>query len=164
MRRILWTIICFYFLRNVSVFLLINDFNSFILLFFFLMLLDIRHNELTREIIGCAMRVHSTLGHGFPENIYQRSLAVELELIQLTFSREIHLPVFYKGKEVGARRADFLVEDTVLVELKAIPTLEKAHHNQIINYLTAFHLEVGLLINFGEPSLTFKRFLKNQTK
>lgn len=107
------------------------------------------------------MRVHSALGHGFPEVIYQRSLAVELELTSLAFSREIHLPVYYKGVEVGARRADFLVENAVLIELKATPCLDKAHHAQIINYLTAFQLKVGLLINFGEPSLTFKRFLKN---
>ena len=109
------------------------------------MLLDIRHNALTKDIIGCAMRVHSTLGHGFPEMIYQRSMAVELEATGFLFSREIHLPGYYKGVEVGARRADFLVEKTVLIELKATAALDKSHYAQI---------------NFGEPSLTFKRFLK----
>ena len=127
------------------------------------MLLDIRHNELTRTIIGCAMSVHRELGCGFPEHIYQRSLAVELGLAELGFEREIHLPVYYKEINVGARRADFLVEGAVLIELKATPEIDKAYYAQIINYLNAFRLEVGLLINFGGPSLAFKRFLKNHS-
>lgn len=125
------------------------------------MLLDIRHNALTHQIIGCAMSVHRALGSGFPEAIYQRSLAVELEEAKLDFASEIHLPVYYKHIEVGARRVDFLVADTVLVELKATNELTSAHHAQIINYLHAYKLEVGLLINFGQDSLVYKRFLKN---
>ncbi|MBC6698399.1 GxxExxY protein [Hymenobacter puniceus] len=125
------------------------------------MLLDIRHNELTKSIIGCAMSVHRELGPGFPEGIYQRSLAVELTMAGIAFSREIHMPVYYKGHDVGSRRADFLIDGSVLVELKALPTLEPSSFAQVINYLTAYRLEVGLLLNFGEPSLKFKRFLKN---
>ncbi|OON69332.1 GxxExxY protein [Hymenobacter sp. CRA2] len=127
------------------------------------MLVDIRHNELTRAIIGCAMRVHNTLGNGFPEIVYQRSLAVELSESALEYQQEIHLPVYYKSTEVGSRRVDFLVANKVLVELKATHELTPVHHAQIINYLTAYQLEVGLLINFGQASLVFKRFLKNHS-
>ncbi|GAA4012122.1 GxxExxY protein [Hymenobacter fastidiosus] len=126
------------------------------------MLLDTRFNELTHRIIGCAMMVHRTLGNGFQEVIYQRSLAVELERAGLIFAREIEMPIFYQDVQVGARRVDFLVEQTVLVELKALTELNLSHYAQIINYLEAYHLEVGLLINFGEASLKHKRFLKNQ--
>jgi GxxExxY protein len=104
------------------------------------------------------------LGNGFQEVIYQRSLAVEMEQAGLCFGREIEMPIFYKGVEVGSRRVDFLVEETVLVELKAIPELTPTNFAQIINYLEAYRLEVGLLINFGETSLKHKRFLKNQLR
>ena len=127
------------------------------------MLLDIRHNKTTETIIGCAMRVHTILGTGFQEVIYQRSLAVEMELAGLVFGREIEVPLFYKNVEVGSRRVDFLVDECVLVELKALHELTPTHHAQIINYLEAYRLEVGLLINFGERSLVFKRFLKNHS-
>ncbi|SET45552.1 GxxExxY protein [Hymenobacter actinosclerus] len=125
------------------------------------MLLDNRYTELTKAIIGCAMRVHTELGSGFPEVIYQRSLAVELKQANLKFQGEINLPVFYKQINIGSRRADFLVEEHVLVELKAVNEITEAHHAQIINYLKAYRLEVALLINFGEASLKFKRFLHN---
>ncbi|MBT2558317.1 GxxExxY protein [Hymenobacter sp. ISL-91] len=125
------------------------------------MLLDNRYTELTKVIIGCAMRVHTELGSGFPEVIYQRSLAVELKQAGLNFQGEIHLPVFYKQMNIGSRRADFLVEKHVLVELKAVNEITEAHHAQIINYLKAYRLEVALLMNFGEASLKFKRFLHN---
>jgi len=128
------------------------------------MLLDTRFNKLTETVIGCAMQVHRILGTGFQEVIYQRSLAVELEQAGVVFGREIEMPLFYRGVEVGSRRVDFLVEETVLVELKALHEITLTHHAQIINYLEAYHLEVGLLINFGEPSLKFKRFLKNQPR
>ena len=128
------------------------------------MLLDTRFNKLTETIIGCAMTVHRMLGTGFQEVIYQRSLAVELEQAGVVFGREIEMPLFYKDVEVGSRRVDFLVEEMVLVELKALHELTPTHHAQIINYLEAYRLEVGLLINFGEPSLKFKRFLKNQPR
>ena len=126
------------------------------------MLLDNRHNELTRNIIGCAMEVHRTLSSGFQEVIYQRSLAVEMEKVGLVFGREIEMPLFYKGVDIGSRRVDFLVGEAVLVELKALHELTPTHFAQIINYLEAYRLEVGLLINFGERSLRFKRFIKSQ--
>ncbi|WP_317048747.1 GxxExxY protein [Hymenobacter sediminis] len=107
------------------------------------------------------MRVHATLGNGFPEVIYQRSLAVEMSYAGLPFEREIDRTVFYRNEPVGARRVDFLVDNVVLVELKASHELTNLHHAQIINYLTAFQLEVGLLLNFGEKSLSYKRFVKS---
>jgi len=128
------------------------------------MLLDNRHNKLTEAVIGCAMEVHRSLGNGFQEVIYQRSLAVEMVKTGLIFGREIEMPLFYKGVEVGSRRVDFLVGEAVLVELKALHELTSTHYAQIINYLEAYQLEVGLLINFGERSLRFKRFIKSQLR
>ncbi|WP_151085857.1 GxxExxY protein [Hymenobacter baengnokdamensis] len=128
------------------------------------MLLDTRFHDLTRRVIGCAMRVHSELGSGFPELIYQRGLAVELKQEGVSFQGEIQLPVFYKDTAIGARRADFLIEGQVLVELKAVSELSDAHYAQTINYLKAYRLEVALLINFGEASLRFRRLLHNPTR
>ena len=105
------------------------------------------------------MKVHSALGPGFPEITYQRSLAVELKENNISFLREVSLPLYYKNVEVGKRRADFIIEKKVLVELKAVSELNKSYYNQILNYLTAYKLEVGLILNFGEESLTFKRFI-----
>jgi len=110
------------------------------------------------------MSVHRELGSGFPEVIYQRALAVELKEAGLDFQGEIHLPVYYKATTIGARRADFLVENQVLVELNATAELTPVNYAQIINYLKAYRLEVGLLINFGEASLRFKRFVQNHTR
>lgn len=126
-----------------------------------------KHSELTGKIIGCAMKVHSTLGNGFQEVIYQRALALEMQEAGLGFQRELEMPVLYKGQEIGTRRVDFLVEDTVMVELKALVNLEDVHLAQALNYLEAYRLEIGLLINFGAKSLQFKRLtiehkLKNQ--
>ena len=128
------------------------------------MLIDTRFNDLTKRVIGCAMLVHQELGSGFPELIYQRGLAVELKEAAIDFQGEIHLPVFYKGISIGARRADFLVESQVLIELKAVNELTDAHYAQAINYLKAYRLEVALLLNFGEASLKFKRFLHNPAR
>ena len=119
------------------------------------------HSALTGEIIGCAMRVHAALGNGFPELVYQRSLAVEMKHAGLVFQREIDRTVYYRDELVSTRRVDFLVDAAVLIELKATHELTTLHHAQIINYLKAFRLEVGLLINFGEKSLRYKRFVKN---
>lgn len=118
-----------------------------------------KYSKLTGSVIGCAMKVHTDLGCGFPEVIYQRSLAVELKEQSISFVREVSIPLFYKSVEVGKRRADFIVEKKVLVELKAVSELDGAHSNQILNYLKAYKMEVGLLINFGEGSLIFKRFI-----
>lgn len=110
------------------------------------------------------MAVHRMLGNGCQEVIYQRSLAVELDEAGLLFAREVEMPIFCKGIDVGSCRVDFLVAAMVLVELKAVKELNPSHYAQTINYLEAYGLEVGLLINFGEPSLKHKRFLKNQQR
>ena len=115
------------------------------------------YSELTSKIIGCAMEVHKTLGNGFQEVIYQRALAIELELSGIAFKREFVMPIYYKNQHVGTRRVDFLVEGCVSVELKARTNLDAVHLAQAINYLEAYNLEVGLLLNFGEQSLAVKR-------
>lgn len=122
------------------------------------------YKELTHTIIGCAMKVHGTLGNGFQEVIYQRCLAIELEKAGVSFVRELEMPIFYDGREVGARRADFIIEKKVLVELKALIDLEDVHLAQALNYLEAYRLDVGLLINFGSRSLQFKRLLSRSMK
>lgn len=117
-------------------------------------------SDLTGKIIGCAMEVHSTLGNGFQEVIYQRALAREMSYQNVAYSREHVMPIFYKGEQIGTRRVDFFVEESVMVELKAVIQLLDAHLAQAINYLEAYQMEIGLLINFGSPSLTFKRVTK----
>ncbi|WP_276974444.1 GxxExxY protein [Flavobacterium filum] len=116
-----------------------------------------KHEDLTHRIIGCAMKVHSTLGNGFQEVIYQRALAIELEKQGLGFKREMEMTIFYEGIEIGTRRVDFFVEDFVMVELKALIKLEDVHLAQAMNYCQAYNLPIGLLINFGSKSLEFKR-------
>ncbi len=123
-----------------------------------------KHSELTSNIIRCAMTVHSTLGNGFQEVIYQRALEIEMSESGLTFSREFEMPIFYKNLQIGTRRVDFLVEGVISVELKAITKLEDVHLAQAINYLEAYNLEIGLLINFGEISLNFKRLTNKKIK
>lgn len=114
-------------------------------------------DDLTYKIIGCAMRVHSILGNGFQEVIYQRALAIEMRKADLFFVRELEMTIFYDGEEIGGRRVDFLVEGEVLVELKALIALEDVHLAQGLNYLEAYKLDKGLLINFGAKSLDVKR-------
>ena len=121
-----------------------------------------KYSELTSKIIGCAMKVHSALGNGFQEVIYQRALQIEMNDNNLSFSREHVMPVYYKGQEIGTRRVDFLVQEVISVELKALIKLEDVHFAQAINYLEAYDLEVGLLINFGAKSLEFKRLLNSK--
>ena len=116
-----------------------------------------KHSALTEKIIGCAMRVHSALGNGFQEVIYQRALQIELADEGLSASREQEMSIFYKGQKIGSRRVDFLVSNVVSVELKAIIRLEDVHLAQALNYLEAYDLEVGLLLNFGARSLEFNR-------
>jgi len=113
-------------------------------------------DELTYKIIGCAMKVHNTLGNGFQEVIYQRCLAIELEKAGLKFARELEQSIFYEGIYVGTRRADFIVEGILVIELKALINLEDVHLAQAKNYLTAYGFEKGLLINFGAISLQYK--------
>jgi GxxExxY protein len=114
-------------------------------------------NELTHKIIGCAMKVHSTLGNGFQEVIYQRALAIEMQFQGLAFDREKEMPIFYRDRHIGTRRVDFFVENAVMVELKATEKLEDVHKAQAINYCEAYNIADGLLINFGTKSLEFKR-------
>ncbi len=114
-------------------------------------------DEITYKINGCAMKVHRTLGNGFQEVIYQRCLVIELEKARLHFARELSHPIFYEGDEVGRRRADFVVEDKVIVEIKAVIDLQDVHLAQAKNYVVAYDKEVGLLINFGATSLQFKK-------
>jgi len=118
------------------------------------------NDPLTHNIIGCAMTVHSALGTGFMEVVYQRSLAIEMAKKGISFERERKMPIHYDGQEVGARRVDFLVERRVLVELKAVSMLDEIHLAQAINYTKIFNLEVGLLLNFGATKLEYKRLFK----
>jgi GxxExxY protein len=117
-------------------------------------------SELTGKIIGCAMEVHRILGNGFQEVIYQRCMAIEMAMQGIVFSREHEMEIFYKGESVGMRRVDFFVEGKIMLELKAVIQLEDVHLAQAINYLEAYHMEIGLLINFGNTSLQFKRVMK----
>jgi len=123
-----------------------------------------KHSELTSKIIGCAMEVHKYLGNGFQEVVYQRALAIEFAIQGLTFQREMEMSLSYKGQYVGTRRVDFFVEDKIMVEIKAVIQLEDVHLAQAINYLEAYNLEIGLLINFGSKSLQFKRVQNKKSK
>lgn len=114
-------------------------------------------NDITRKIIGCAMKVHNTLGNGFQEVIYQRALVIEMQKQGLSFQREMEMQIFYDGIQIGTRRVDFFVEDRVMVELKAVEKLEDVHKAQAINYCEVYNIADGLLINFGGRSLDFKR-------
>ena len=124
------------------------------------------YNPFTHRIIGCAMQVHSVLGSGFPEAVYQRALAIELHREGVVAEREIETPIFYRNERIGTRRVNFLAAgptpaQSILVELKAQAALTDAHQAQIINYLEAYRLHVGLLLNFGTPSLQHRRFIKS---
>ena len=121
----------------------------------------LKYADITEKIIGCAFEVHKFLGNGFQEVIYQRALAYEMHQAGLSFAREISQQIYYKDlpNPIGTRRADFVVEDKVLVELKAVARLEDVHWAQVLNYLRAYRLEVGLLLNFGSKSLTLKRLV-----
>jgi GxxExxY protein len=119
-------------------------------------------DEITYKINGCAMKVHNTLGNGFQEVIYQRCLAIELQKAGLTFEREKEQTIYYEEIEVGTRRADFIVENQVTVELKAIINLEDVHLAQAKNYVVAYNFPIGLLINFGAVSLQFKKVYNNR--
>lgn len=122
---------------------------------------ELKHKSITEAIIGASFEVHKFLGNGFQEVIYQRALAWEMKLKGLEFAREIEHHIFYKNlpEPIGTRRADFVVESKVLVELKALTKLDDVHLAQALNYLKAYRLEVGLLINFGARSLEFKRLV-----
>ncbi|MDB5205160.1 MAG: hypothetical protein JWR72_235 [Flavisolibacter sp.] len=119
---------------------------------------DFKFGDITERIIGAAFRVHTALGCGFQEVIHQRELELELKAMQMAYAREFEMPIFYMDQEIGRRRVDFFIENKISVELKALTKLEDVHMAQAINYLEAYNLEIGLLINFGSKRLEFHRF------
>ena len=122
-----------------------------------------KYKELTYKIIGCAMEVHKHLGNGFQEVVYQRALAIEMKMQGINFSREHEMKLQYKGYDIGTRRVDFFVENKIMVEIKALVNLEDVHLAQAMNYVEAYNLEIGLLINFGAKSLQHKRVHNNKS-
>jgi GxxExxY protein len=123
-----------------------------------------QQDKITHSIIGCAMEVHSVLGNGFQEVIYQRALSIEMNLREIEHQREFEMPLSYKNVDIGSRRVDFLVMNEISVEIKAIINLEDVHLAQAMNYLEAYNLQTGLLINFGAKSLQFKRLFNKSWK
>ncbi|MBK8087826.1 MAG: GxxExxY protein [Chitinophagaceae bacterium] len=123
---------------------------------------EYKYSEITERIIGCAMRVHSKMGNGYREVIYQRCLALEFEKEGLSFEREFEISVYYGENIVGKRRVDFLVQNVISVELKAVVELDNENLNQALNYLEAYRKEVGLLINFGAKKFQFKRLINSK--
>ncbi len=109
------------------------------------------------------MEVHKHLGNGFQEVVYQRALSIEMKMQGLAFSREHEMKLQYKGFNIGTRRVDFFVEETIMVEIKAVINLEDVHLAQAMNYVEAYNLEIGLLINFGAKSLQHKRVHNNKS-
>jgi len=120
---------------------------------------NLLHNELTREIIGAAMEVHTTLGSGFLESVYEEALAIEFDIRKVPYERQKGIDVVYKGLVAKQFICDLLVGGKVLVEFKALKAISNVEEAQILNYMKATNIEVGLLINFGEQSLKYKRFI-----
>lgn len=125
---------------------------------------EYKYSEITAKVIGAAMEVHNHLGNGFQEVVYQRALSIEMNLQGISHQREKEMPLMYKNYPIGTRRVDFFVEEKIMVEIKAIKELEDVHLAQAINYLEAYHMEIGLLINFGNTKLQFKRVMKPNRK
>ena len=123
---------------------------------------EYKYKDITHKIIGAAMQVHKVIGNCFQEVIYQREMEMEMPYFELSFNREFEMPIFYREKQIGLRRVDFLVMNVIAVELKAVIKLEDVHLAQAINYLEAYNLEVGLLLNFGSKSLAFKRLINTK--
>ncbi len=123
---------------------------------------DLKYFDLTGKIIGLSMEIHRNLrGGNFTENIFHRALLKELDLHSIRYESEKKMNVLYKGEVIGQKRLDILINSTVLVEIKVVASLEPIHFNQVTNYLKAFNIEVGLILNFGTNSLQFKRFVNN---
>jgi GxxExxY protein len=121
---------------------------------------DLVHSELTRQIIGAAMEVHSNLGPGFLESVYESAMAIEMNLRNVPYERQKAIPVMYKGEKAREFTCDLLVDGKVLVELKAIQLITAVEEAQVLNYLRATGLRVGLLLNFGQRSLKYKRLVQ----
>lgn len=119
---------------------------------------EFKYGEISEKVIGASFRIHNTLGTGFQEVIYQRALELELKTNQIEYVREFEMPIYYMDQHIGTRRVDFLVKGIISVELKAVTKLEDVHLAQAMNYLEAYNLEIGLLINFGSKKLEFHRF------
>ncbi len=126
---------------------------------FYMAMQDLKYKELTEKIIGCAMKVHRYFGPGFPEIVYQRALMIELKKAGLSCRQEVERDIIYDGAVIYKRRLDLIVENVVLLELKAQKIVDNTDYNQILNYLRVFQIEVSLLLNFGAQSLQFKRFV-----
>lgn len=123
------------------------------------MLNEYKYSELTAKIIGAAMKVHNTFNIGFPESVYKNSMVIELKKDEsLQVQAEVPLDVFYEKQWVGTRRVDLLINNLIIVELKALSEMDERCASQLLNYLHAFNIEVGLLINFGKAKLEFNRF------
>ena len=126
--------------------------------------MEYKYSDITEKIIKACMNVHSLLGNGFQEVIYQRALAIEMELMGIGFQRECAMPIYYKERHIGERRVDFLIEENISLEIKALTKLENVHLAQGMNYLEAYNLEVGMLVNFGANSLEWKRLFNKKFK
>lgn len=124
--------------------------------------MEYKYSDITEKIIKASMNVHGVLGNGFQEVIYQRALAIEFDVLDIPYQREFAMQIYYREKHIGERRVDFLVEGKISVELKAIIKLDNIHLAQGMNYLEAYNLEVGMLINFGSPSLEWKRLFNKK--
>jgi GxxExxY protein len=120
------------------------------------------HSDVSGKIIACAMAVHGSLGNGFQELVYHRALEIELRHAGLRFESEKEMHVYYRGERIAGRRVDFWVENCMTVEIKAVAKLENVHLAQAMNYLEAYQLKTGLLINFGARSLEFRRVYNNK--
>lgn len=119
------------------------------------------HKELTETIIGCAYRVYNKMGFGFLESVYERCLMIELRKAGLTAESQVPINVEYEGEVVGEFVADVLVNDAVIVELKSVKRIVRAHEIQVVNYLTATQKEIGLILNFSETKVEVKRKVRS---
>lgn len=122
----------------------------------------LKYSDITEKLIGCAMRVHQKMKNGYLESVYQNCLAIELDKAGVRYTKEVELPIYYEEVKVGKRRVDFLIEEKIIVELKAQVELNNAHLAQGLNYLETHNLEIGLLINFGSKSLQFRRLINER--
>jgi GxxExxY protein len=121
-------------------------------------------SRITGDVIGSAMEVHRRLGPGFPESVYEEALAIELESRKIKFERQKSLPVFYRDRIIKKFICDFLVDGRIIVELKAVKEIAEIDRLQVINYLKACGIEIGLLLNFGSQSLEYKRLINSRNK
>lgn len=119
-------------------------------------------SDITKKIIKCAFKVHNNLGNGFQEVIYQRALSYEFRKEGLIFEREKEMTIYYDGITIGKRRVDFVVDHDIMLELKAVTEIERVHFAQAINYIEAYKVQIGLLINFGSRSVEVRRFIKHK--